>query len=49
MNRSSIGPKHAAAITAVLGIFSIFPPLATDMYLAAIGDMAKAMNASRSA
>ncbi|SNT01065.1 multidrug effflux MFS transporter [Tropicimonas sediminicola] len=49
MHPSSIGPKHAAAITAVLGILSIFPPLATDMYLAAMGDLARAMNASHSA
>lgn len=42
-------PKHAAAITAVLGMLSLFPPLATDMYLAAMGDLAASMKASHSA
>ena len=42
-------PRHAAAITAVLGMLSLFPPLATDMYLAAMGDLAASMKASHSA
>ncbi|WP_176086599.1 multidrug effflux MFS transporter [Martelella sp. HB161492] len=37
---------RARAITGVLALLSIFPPLATDMYLSALGDLASALNAS---
>ncbi|ASP19437.1 bicyclomycin resistance protein [Antarctobacter heliothermus] len=46
MNPPVLTPKRAVALTAVLGLLSIFPPLATDMYLAAMGTLADAMNAS---
>ncbi len=49
MSRISLTPKHAAAITASLGLLSIFPPLATDMYLAALGDLATSMSATHTA
>jgi DHA1 family bicyclomycin/chloramphenicol resistance-like MFS transporter len=49
MSRISPTPKHAAAITAVLGLLSLFPPLATDMYLAALGDLAVSLRASHTA
>jgi len=49
MPHTVLSPKHAAALTAVLGLLSLFPPLATDMYLAAMGDLAEAMNASHAA
>ncbi|WP_172330203.1 Bcr/CflA family efflux MFS transporter [Mangrovicoccus sp. HB161399] len=37
------------AVTAVLALLAVFPPIATDMYLAAMGDLADAFGASRSA
>ena len=49
MPTTSLTPRHAAAITAVLGLLSLFPPLATDMYLAAMGDLAASMNTSHAA
>ncbi|MZR30421.1 multidrug effflux MFS transporter [Sneathiella litorea] len=49
MSGNSISPKKFAAITAVLGVLTIFPPLATDMYLAAIGHLADSMQASHAA
>ncbi|PLS21122.1 multidrug effflux MFS transporter [Neptunicoccus cionae] len=49
MTRISLFPRRAAAITAVLGLLSLFPPLATDMYLAALGDLAESMRASHTA
>ena len=49
MPTTSLTPRHAAAITAVLGLLSLFPPLATDMYLAAMGDLAASMNTGHSA
>lgn len=49
MSQISLTPKHAAAITATLGLLSLFPPLATDMYLAALGDLATSMGASHTA
>lgn len=49
MLKPTLTPKHAAGITAVLGLLSLFPPLATDMYLAGLGDIAEAMNATSSA
>jgi len=49
MSRISLTPKHAAAVTAVLGLLSLFPPLATDMYLAALGDLAVSLQASHTA
>lgn len=42
-------PRHATAITATLGLLSLFPPLATDMYLAAIGDLANSMGSTHTA
>ncbi|MBT9386687.1 multidrug effflux MFS transporter [Pseudooceanicola sp. CBS1P-1] len=36
-------------ITAVLALLSVFPPVATDMYLSAMGDLSEALNASASA
>ncbi|TPW30183.1 multidrug effflux MFS transporter [Martelella alba] len=41
-----ITPGRARAITGVLALLSIFPPLATDMYLSALGHLARALNAS---
>lgn len=49
MSRITLSPKRAAAVTAVLGLLSLFPPLATDMYLASLGDLADAMGASHTA
>ncbi|WP_226898193.1 multidrug effflux MFS transporter [Mangrovicoccus algicola] len=49
MTSAPLSPRHAAALTAVLGLLSVFPPLATDMYLAAMGDLAAAMQASHGA
>jgi len=49
MPSKPLTPRHAAAITVVLGMLSLFPPLATDMYLAAMGDLAASMKASHSA
>ncbi|WP_022707577.1 multidrug effflux MFS transporter [Paracoccus zeaxanthinifaciens] len=43
MPQIQLSSKHAAAITATLGLLSLFPPLATDMYLSAIGDLADSM------
>ncbi|THH35646.1 Bcr/CflA family efflux MFS transporter [Aliishimia ponticola] len=40
---------HAAFIIIVLALLSVFPPLATDMYLPAIGQVAEAMDAPHSA
>lgn len=45
----TLTPKHATAITATLGLLSLFPPLATDMYLAALGDLATSMGSSHTA
>lgn len=42
-------PARAGALTAVLALLSIFPPLATDMYLSAIGVLAEDLNASHAA
>jgi len=49
MLKPTLTSRHAAGITAVLGLLSLFPPLATDMYLSALGDIAEAMNATSSA
>lgn len=46
---SDISPRQATFMTGVLGLLTLFPPLATDMYLSAIGDLAHSMNASHSA
>ncbi len=46
---TTLSPKYAAAITATLGLLSLFPPLATDMYLAALGDLAASMGSTRTA
>lgn len=40
---------RAALMICVLALLSIFPPLATDMYLSAMDDLAAALNASASA
>ena len=32
-----------------MGLLSLFPPLATDMYLAALGELAASMNATHTA
>ncbi|WP_138465661.1 Bcr/CflA family efflux MFS transporter [Poseidonocella sp. HB161398] len=37
-----------AAITAVLALLAVFPPIATDMYLAAMGEIAEAFGTTRS-
>ncbi|WP_386679723.1 multidrug effflux MFS transporter [Loktanella sp. R86503] len=49
MSSITLSARRAAAITATLGLLSLFPPLATDMYLAALGDLATSMNASHAA
>ncbi|SDG48863.1 multidrug effflux MFS transporter [Alloyangia pacifica] len=49
MQTEQLTARRATAITAVLGLLSIFPPLATDMYLSAMGDLAAAMHAEQSA
>lgn len=49
MSQISLTPKRAFAVTATLGLLSLFPPLATDMYLAALGDLATSMNATHTA
>ena len=49
MPQITLTPKHAAAITATLGLLSLFPPLATDMYLAALGDLATSMGSTHTA
>lgn len=38
--------NRTMAITVTLGLLSLFPPLATDMYLVALGDLATAMGSS---
>ncbi|KUP94685.1 multidrug effflux MFS transporter [Tritonibacter horizontis] len=49
MSQISLSPKRAFAVTATLGLLSLFPPLATDMYLAALGELAASMNATQTA
>lgn len=49
MTQILLTPKRAAAITATLGLLSLFPPLATDMYLAALGDLATSMGSTHAA
>ncbi len=49
MSKITLTPGRAACITGVLGLLSIFPPLATDMYLAGLGALAETMQASASA
>lgn len=44
-----ISPPHPAMITGVLALLALFPPVATDMYLSAMGDVAQALNASPAA
>ncbi len=44
MTHATFTPRKAAGITAVLGLLSLFPPLATDMYLAGLGDIAEALH-----
>ncbi|MBU2958871.1 multidrug effflux MFS transporter [Paracoccus sp. 1_MG-2023] len=41
--------RRAAAITGTLGLLSLFPPLATDMYLSAMGDLAQSMGTDHTA
>ena len=47
--RTQLTPTHAARVTAVLGLLSLFPPLATDMYLAGLGDLATSMQTTHTA
>ncbi|UOA32819.1 Bicyclomycin resistance protein [Sulfitobacter sp. DSM 110093] len=49
MSQIPLTPKRAFAVTATLGLLSLFPPLATDMYLAALGELAASMNATHMA
>lgn len=49
MSQITLTPRHAAAVTATLGLLSLFPPLATDMYLAALGDLATSMRSTHTA
>lgn len=49
MPQNNLTHKHAAAITATLGLLSLFPPLATDMYLSALGDLATSMDSTHTA
>lgn len=49
MPQLSLSPKRAGAVTITLGLLSLFPPLATDMYLSALGDLASSLQASDSA
>lgn len=49
MKINSTTSQNGPVLIAVLGLLTIFPPLATDMYLAAMGDMAISMQASHSA
>ncbi|SFT05953.1 MFS transporter, DHA1 family, bicyclomycin/chloramphenicol resistance protein [Sulfitobacter marinus] len=49
MSQIFLTPKRAFAVTATLGLLSLFPPLATDMYLAALGELAASMNATHTA
>ena len=41
--------SHGGLLIAILALLSIFPPLATDMYLAALGHLARDLNTSASA
>lgn len=46
----SVSPApRTGAITAVLALLSVFPPIATDMYLSSMDDISHALNASASA
>jgi DHA1 family bicyclomycin/chloramphenicol resistance-like MFS transporter len=49
MPHNSLTKKRAFAITATLGLLSLFPPLATDMYLAAFGELAASLKATDTA
>ena len=49
MSQISLSSSRAFAVTATLGLLSLFPPLATDMYLAALGDLATSMDATNTA
>ena len=49
MSQISLSSSRAFAVTATLGLLSLFPPLATDMYLAALGDLATSMDATHTA
>lgn len=49
MTETSPTGLRATLIVVVLALLSIFPPLATDMYLAGIGDVADSLGASRPA
>lgn len=40
----SSSDRNLLATTSVLGLLSIFPPLATDMYLSALGELAISLN-----
>ncbi len=49
MSQPSPTGLRAALVIAVLALLSIFPPLATDMYLSALGDLAEAFDATDAA
>ncbi|MAI91200.1 multidrug effflux MFS transporter [Ponticaulis sp.] len=49
MSAQSPSKLHSALIICVLALLSIFPPLATDMYLAAMGHIAEAFETSHAA
>ncbi|MEO9780033.1 MAG: multidrug effflux MFS transporter [Sedimentitalea sp.] len=49
MSHIFLTQKRAVAITATLGLLSLFPPLATDMYLAGLGDLATSMETTHAA
>jgi len=49
MHPSPSKPPRTSVLIAVLALLSIFPPLATDMYLAAIGVLAQDLGVSHSA
>ncbi|TXR53046.1 multidrug effflux MFS transporter [Reinekea thalattae] len=49
MTRHQLSSSRTTAMILVLGLLTIFPPLATDMYLSAIGHVASSLNSSRAA
>ncbi|MFW2588591.1 multidrug effflux MFS transporter [Sagittula sp. SSi028] len=48
MTTQPMTPRAVWAMTGVLALLSIFPPLATDMYLSAMSDIAVALDTSHS-
>lgn len=49
MVAAPLSGRRAGLVTLVLALLSIFPPLATDMYLSAMGALAESLEASESA